>query len=184
MAIVTVTQEMRTRCFNFASNIINGDDQYNRLPATLDVRIERTYVGKLAEYAFLLFLRSNHINYPENDMFEIYAGAENTDDCDFITSSRETIDIKCASKPNHSRIMVPIDQFNNIPKDFYVGIKLNSRLNDNGLIITDSITQAQIYGYCTYVSLQRQQTRNFGEGPCKSEFLSNLQNIDTLIERF
>ncbi|MFW6015672.1 MAG: hypothetical protein ACOCRK_04485 [bacterium] len=184
MQIVNINQEVIKRCYDFANEIINTNNQYNRLPATIDRRIERTFVGKLAEYSFLLFLKEEGINYPEGDMFQIFNGQENVDNYDFITNNGNAVDIKSASKPNHRRIMVPIDQFNNIPKDYYVGIKLNTEVTDDDKIIINSIQSARIYGYCTYQSLQQTHTRSFGEGPCKHMYLNRLHNIYDLIRMF
>ena len=184
MPTVNISNKMIRRCFNFSERIIIGNNQYNRLPTTINKRIERTFVGKLAEYAFLNYLHSINIQYDEGDMFTIYEGQENTDGFDFITSNGETIDIKSASKPFHSKIMVPIDQFIGSPKDFYVGVKLNSEINDNGLIISETITLATIHGYCTYKMLQNRNPRNFGEGLCRYSELNDLNNIDYLIDKF
>ncbi|MCK8826338.1 hypothetical protein MWH25_01070 [Natroniella acetigena] len=102
MPTVEITSEMRERCYNFAVNIIEGDNQHDRLPATIKTRIERTFVGKLAEYAFLHYLRGRGINYPEGDMFTIHEGPENADDYDFKTNNGRTVDTKSASKPFHT----------------------------------------------------------------------------------
>ena len=64
-------------------------------------------------------------------MFDIYEGQANIDEFDFVTLDRRTIDIKTAVFSNHTRLVVPLDQLLNIPKDFYVGIKLTINLDDN-----------------------------------------------------
>lgn len=184
MINVNITQEMIERCYRFSSQIILEDNQYDRLPATLDVRIERTFVGKLAEYVFLNYLRSEGIDYNESDMFEIFEGQKNVDGYDFQTKNGRTVDIKSASKPFHTRIMVPIDQFDNIPKNYYVGIKIHSELSADGLININSIHSATIYGYCEYTYLKRFDTSNFGEGPCKAIQLNKLMDIERLVKMF
>lgn len=181
MKIVQITSEMRDRCLNFSEKIIDGNDQFNRLNNTVPIRIERTFVGKLAELVFLEYLNLNGLNIEENDMFEVYEGQTAVDNADFFTSNRDTIDVKCASKPFHQKIMVPIDQFENIPKDYYVGIKLNSRLANDNTIIIDSITEGKIYGFCTYNDLANSPTGNFGEGPCKYRNLNMLYPIEKLL---
>lgn len=184
MVQVEITREMIERCYNFSADIILGGNQYNRLPAIVDVRIERTFVGKLAEYVFLNYMRNRGINYDEGDMFEIFEGQQNVDGYDFETTNGSTVDIKSASKPFHSRIMIPIDQFENIPKDYYVGIKIHTELSQNGLIKIDSIKNATIYGYCEYEYLERFDTENYGEGPCKAIKLNRLMNIESLVRMF
>ena len=184
MINVNITQEMIEKCYRFSSQIILGDNQYDRLPATLYERIERTFVGKLAEYVFLNYLRSRGIYYNEGDMFQIFEGQQNVDGYDFRTRNGRTVDIKSASKPFHKRIMIPIDQFNNIPKDYYVGIKIHSELSADGLININSIHSATIYGYCEYTYLERFTTSNFGEGPCKAIQLNKLMDIERLVRMF
>lgn len=185
MLVVKITPAMRERAFNFASQIIRDGNQYNRLPTSIKKRIERTFVGKLAEYVFLIYLRRQGINYPEGDMFTIYPGERNVDGYDFITNNSETVDIKSAYKNYHRRIMVPIDQFENIPKNYYVGIKfVNTDLSNNGLVLRDSINQARIYGFCTYDVLRKRPTEDYGEGLCKAIELDKLDNIDVLVNMF
>lgn len=206
MINVNITQEMIEKCYRFSSQIILGDNQFDRLPATLDVRVERTFVGKLAEYVFLNYLRSEGIYYDEGDMFEIFEGQQNVDGYDFKTKDGEKIDIKSASRTDHHMIMAPIDQFIRMPKDYYVGIKINTGVNKDTPIPIDNIKTATIYGYCTYKYLAGKPTKNYtpkenreqrefidpntGEivrfttGDCKFAQLQRLLDIQTLIKRF
>ena len=61
---VYITPDMKERAWNFAEEIITGNNQYNRiLPDEIKgneelsnlIRIQRTYVGKLAECVFTIF---------------------------------------------------------------------------------------------------------------------------------
>lgn len=186
MIRVPINQEMIEDCFNFASSIILGNDQYNRIPSTTERRIERTFVGKLAELCFLNFLNGKQKNYPQGTMFTIFPGQTNTDGYDFITRDDEsTVDVKSASKPFHSRIMVPIDQFRSVPKDYYVGVRINSKIDkkNNDKILIHTIKNADIFGYCTYQDLDNMPTQNFGY-PCKAIDLNKLRNIYTLLNKF
>ena len=72
-------------------------------------------------------LKKNNINYEQGSMFEIFEGKSNVDTYDFKTNTNELVDIKVASKPFHSRIMIPLDQFE--LKNFYVGIKRKIRFS-------------------------------------------------------
>lgn len=181
---VPITSEMIERSYNFASEIILGDNQYDRLPTTVNRRIERTFIGKLSELVFYNYIHSRGINYDIGDMFEIYDGQENVDGYDFITRDGITIDVKSASRTDHYMIMVPIDQFENIPKDYYVGVKINTGVTRSEDIQIDDITTATIYGYCDYNYLDNRDIRNYGEGPCKSAQLERLLDIENLISRF
>jgi len=171
---------MRKRSLSFAKQLINTNNQYNRLKNSIKKRVERTFVGKLAEMTFLKYLKRLGIIYPEGDMFEIFNGQKNVDSFDFETNNNETIDIKSASKPFHKRIMVPIDQFKNIPKDYYVGIKLKTKIKNNFIKI-NSINTANIYGYCSYDKLEKRETQNFGEYKCKAINLDQLNDINDLL---
>jgi hypothetical protein len=181
--LVKVTKDDIKKCLNFSFEIINTENQYNRFNKTTNTQIERTFVGKLGEYIFLKYLNLNNIKYLEGDMFKIFEGKENVDEFDFITKENRKVEIKVASKPFHKRIMVPIDQFQ-MKKDFYVGIKLNSKLDKNDNILKESITEAEIYGFIERNVLDKTTTKNFGEGYCKSIELNRLKNIKELILKF
>lgn len=184
MQTVEVTKRDIEICLNFSSEIIDTQNQFNRFSKSTNIQKERTFVGKLGEYIFLKYLNSSEsITYPEGDMFTIFEGKENVDEFDFVTKDNKKVEIKVASKPFHKRIMVPIDQFQ-MKKDFYVGIKLNSKLDNNGNIIKESISKAEIYGFIERDILEKTRSKNFGEGYCKSIELSKLKNIKDLIVKF
>ena len=171
------------KCYDFSKSIIENGNQYNRFQKSAEMQIERTFVGMLGEYIFLLYLRSMRIPYPLTEMFRIYQGTSNVDSYDFVTDTKETIDIKVASKSYHRRIMVPVDQFK-LKKDFYVGIKINFKLGANKAIDIRSANTAYIYGYATRETLENTEVANFGEGLCRHYPLEKLQSIDKLLDKF
>ena len=177
MIHLIVSQQQKDRCYEFATEIIEGENQFNRFRQTSSIQIQRTYIGKLAELLFREYLESRGIDIPIGDMFTIFPGQENVDGYDFLLPNGEVIDIKTASKSFHSRIMVPIDQFAS-RKDYYVGIKLNFHSN---VFNYNNIDSADIYGYVTRETMERQPTQNFGEGFCKSYLLDRLIDIEPLI---
>lgn len=179
----TINIEEKERCYEFARQIITGGNQFNRFNQNDNTQINRTYVGKLAEYVFLKFLHEQGIKYDEGDMFEIFEGQENADTYDFVTPLKKTIDIKTASLPFHSRIMVPISQFH-LRKDFYVGIKLNFLETKGSTIDPMKINDCEICGYVDRLVLENQPTQFFGEGDCKAYPLTKLKPIETLIKYF
>lgn len=203
---VEVTEDMIEKCYSFASKIILGDNQYDRLPATIDKRIERTFAGKLAELAFHKYLTEQGKEVPLGDMFKIFEGQNKTDGCDFRTKDGKTIDVKSASRIDHYMIMVPIDQFESIPKDYYVGVKINTGVTKDKDIPVDAIKTATIYGYCEYEYLRKKETKNYlpkdsrdkkskliestgeileyEEGDCKPAQLARLWDIKKLINEF
>ena len=194
MTTINITQEMRNRAYDFSTDIIMQDNQYDRMhPANVRdinerniIRINRTYVGKLAELCFNEFLIANNIIVNIDDMFVIFEGQENVDDFDFCLPNGSSIDIKAAVFNNHRNLVVPIDQFINTPKSYYVGIKFECPINGNDyrLINRDTFTRSVIRGFCTYDELRNRRTINVGEFDCKAIPLDNLNNIRRLIAMF
>ena len=91
----------------FAKN--SQQETYGRLPATSEEEVERIFVGKLGEVALAKFLKAQ--------------GTKNVDAQGFLTADGKRIDVKSAHQSFHTRILGPADQFQNQPKDFYVGIR-------------------------------------------------------------
>jgi hypothetical protein len=182
MIVRKITIEEKTRSLNFAKEIILGGNQYDRFNQSITKQIERTYIGKLAEYVFLHFLHSRNILIEEGEMFEVFQGAENVDNFDFLLPNGQSIDIKTASMPFHTRIMIPIDQFR-LKKDFYVGVKLNFFNSDSCLDLT-SLETANICGFIDRFTLENRPVEFFGEGNCKAFKLVDLLDIDELIKMY
>lgn len=190
--VIEIDEDMRERCWEFAQTIINTNNQFDRmLPDNITneeegilIRIQRTYVGKLAEYAFYKCLVELGKEVELGDMFTIYEGQENVDSYDFITRNQETVDVKAAFRENHRNLVVNIRQLDRISKNYYVGIKLNATDYDRNLINPDSITRAEICGYCEERYLVNKNTVFLGEDNCKAIRLDCLMGIDRLIDRF
>lgn len=194
MCYINITNQMKEQALQFATDIINSNNQYSRLlpdfalnNTTLQQRIEiqRTYVGKLGELAFLSHLNANNI-YPDiNDMFAIYQGQNNTDGFDFEINGY-SIDVKTGFRTIHSRLLINMEQFTRIPKNYYVAVHLNGVDIDhrNKLIDLNGITQATIKGYADYNYLNtRCPIRNFGEGDAKYIAYNRLLGIDRLLNQ-
>ena len=181
---------MIDKSLEFSTQIINTDNQYDRLPATTKARIQRTCAGKIGELAFLELLKEKEKNIDvekiEKEMFEIYEGQNEVDSYDFITKTGETIDIKAGFRDIHKRVMVNQDQLNKNHKDYYVGVKLNGKDTDfkNKLIDIYSITEAKILGYVEYKFLMKMELKNYGEGMARAIFYNQLMGIDKLLEKF
>lgn len=134
---VSVSEEMKRAALDFAQRIITTDNQYSRLlPASVrrsrdagmqqKVEIQRTYMGKLGELVFLHFLEENHKAVRTDGMFEVFDGQANVDSFDFQTADGRSVDVKTGFCSNHQRLLVNVEQFNNIPKDFYVAVKIDA----------------------------------------------------------
>lgn len=131
---IEISREMKEKCYYFAAAIVLSKNQFKRLPnEDIIDRIERTFAGKLGEYAFLNYLEreklieENEKNEILDEMFRIYDGESNVDSYDFKTKKNKKIDVKTAYKPFHSLLVVNKDQFEDKDKqkDYYVGVKLN-----------------------------------------------------------
>lgn len=194
---INVTKEMRDIAEEFAEKIITENNQYVRLLPSVarnnqnneyakKLEIQRTYVGKLGELVFGELLKEKGKSFDDDGMFEIYSGQSNVDNFDFITRDNETVDIKTGFLSNHKRLLVNEDQFSNIPKDYYVGVKLNCQYEDSKakLIQLDSVVSAEILGYVEYSFLKRIDPVDFGEGLARSCFYNRLLGIDKLINKF
>ena len=90
----------------------------------------RIFVGKLGEYRFIKWLCEKKIisqktfeNYKKQAL-SIYYGPQNVDNFDLKVKNWK-IDIKTAPEPTHNYLIVPMDQWNNQPKDIYIGLKIN-----------------------------------------------------------
>lgn len=192
---VLVSQEMRNTALDFAQKIITTNNQYSRLlphqvrgNASLQqqLEIQRTYIGKLGEIIFLRFLQSKGKNVDVKDMFQVFEGQSNVDSFDFETKDGKTVDIKAGFRKIHTRLLVNIEQFQNIPKDFYVAVLFNSAETDSNskLIDLNSVTTCVIKGYASWHDLNSADVRNFGEGPAKFISYNALKGIDDIINKF
>lgn len=191
---VEVTEDMKEICWEFSERIISGGNQFDRLHPSWTsnkeeqklIRIQRTYAGKIGELCFLILLAYKNKKVDYSDMFKIYVGPSNTDSYDFKTTNEKTIDIKTAFRSFHTNLVVNSKQLEKIPKDFYVGVKLNAKdAKSNEKIIDDSsINEAIIYGYADLKYLMRLATENLGEGDCTKVNLGRLMNIDKLTDNF
>lgn len=195
---VEITPDMRQTALNFATKIILGGNQYSRmlpnqvrnsndLETKQKIEIQRTYVGKLGEMVFSKLLEAMGRKHSVGNMFTIFPGETNVDDFDFINQTGETVDIKTGFRPFHSRLMVNLDQFNNIPKDYYVGVKLNAQDVDAEIKLVDweNITLGTVQGYAEHIYMKNNvKTDNFGEGDAKALSYSQLMGIDLLLSKF
>lgn len=195
---VDITADMRNQCLKFAKEIILSDNQYSRLlPSEIKnsgdislqqkIEVQRTYLGKLGELVFLTFLSILDKQVDSNGMFDVYVGQNNVDGYDFVTKKNNTVDVKTGFRDNHKRLLINCEQFNNIPKDYYVAVKLNAKDVDSKLTLVDwdDITSGTIIGYAEYSYLKNYARINdFGEGNAKCIEYSRLLGINRLLKEF
>ena len=80
------------------------------------------------------------------------------------------MDIKAAFRPNHKMLVVNCQQLNRIPKDYYVGVKLNA--NDRKLIEHLYFLDMPLRQYCKKYNLNYSASLKR-----KKEILSKLSYI-------
>lgn len=193
---ISLSDEDLDRCYRFSREIIERNDQYVRmLPPGLTkeqeeiVRIQRTMAGKAAEMAFYRFLERYGL-YAGNldEIFAIFPGQTNVDDHDFLTVDKRRVDVKVAMLSFHTRLLVPEDQFRNIPKDFYVGVKMHTPAYVDKYYFKpfprESFQDMEICGYATYAQLKLLPVNNFGEFPCRALPLNELCDPNDLLPLF
>lgn len=183
---VNVTPDMRQQALGFAENIILGNNQFDRLPNEVAVRIQRTCVGKLGELVFAQILLDRGRNVDFEPMFAIFEGQNNVDGFDFETNNNQTVDIKTGFRANHRLLMVNEQQLRQ-PKGYYVGIKLNAVDPDlsERVINLETIDTATVYGYVTHNDLvNANPSRNFGEGYASWLRYTDLRDINELLNQF
>lgn len=192
---VNVDNEMKERALSFAKAIILSDNQYSRLlPSNIrtskdisiqqKIEIQRTYMGKLGELSFAKLLSEIGKKVDTKGMFEIYEGQTNVDEFDFTTREGKSIDIKTGFRKIHKRLLINVEQFNNIPKDYYVAVKLNAfDIDPKGKLVNwDNITISTIYGYAEHWYIKRYaEIYDFGEGDARWLMYNKLMGIDKLI---
>lgn len=195
---VSINDAMKRDALDFARKIILSNNQYSRLlPAEIHgssdvsaqqkIEIQRTYMGKLGELAFLKLLKKKGKIVNTTGMFEIYEGQENVDSFDFITPCDHSIDVKTGFRSIHTRLLVNTEQFDGDPKDFYVAVKIEANDVDpkKKLVDWDDISTARILGYADYKYMKHHAgIWDFGEGPARWLYYNRLMGIDRLIDLF
>lgn len=196
--LVDITEEMKEKALTFAKDIILTDNQYSRmLPSEVresndvtlqnKIEIQRTYMGKLGEQVFLKYLTENDKTVSTKGMFEVYEGQENVDHFDFITKMGNSVDVKTGFREIHKRLLVNTQQFDRIPKDYYVAVKIDAEDIDaeQKLVDWEHISTATIWGYAEHSYMQRcAGIEDFGEGPARWLYYNKLLGIDRLLGEF
>ncbi|WP_310604216.1 hypothetical protein [Anaerosporobacter sp.] len=195
---VAIDQHMRNIALDFAKRIILSDNQYSRL-LPIEVRnskdvsiqhkieIQRTFMGKLGEMAFLKLLQEKNKEVNIDGMFEVFEGQGNVDSFDFQTSTGFYVDVKTGFRNIHKRLLINVDQFDNIPKDFYVAVKVDALDTDSRLKLVDwdDISTAKIIGYADYSYIKKNASvYDFGEGQARWLYYEKLMGIDRLLSMF
>jgi len=98
-----------------------------------------------------------------------------------------SIDIKTGFREIHRRLLVNTEQFYNIPKDFYIAVKVDAIDVDprKKLVDWNNVSTVKIIGYADYAYMNRYAgISDFGEGSAKWLFYNRLMGIDKLLSMF
>ena len=145
---------------------------YNRRGVNRQEQERDIKVGKLGEIAFAKYLAENGKAVKgTDDMFTIWHSTHMVDKLDFETREGKSIDVKTASKNYQKRILVPVDQFQKLPKDYYVGVR-----------IAEDERDAFIKGYTTREEIQAAgKFEGAWSYPAYGKLFSELTPIDCLL---
>lgn len=145
---IDIDSDMRQTALKFAKDIILSGNQYSRLlPEQVrnsndvsmqkKIEIQRTYIGKLGELVFVKFLEESGKAVNTDGMLEVYEGQDNVDPYDFMTLRGHSVDVKTGFRNIHTRLLVNVEQFYNIPKDYYAAVKIEAADTDSGQKLVD-----------------------------------------------
>ena len=125
-----------------------------------DEQKRRIRIGWLGRIAFCRFLeQEGYVVSEVGDKLTVRDG--------------KTVSVKTASRPYHSRIIVPQREFLSKIRDYYVGVS-----------ISNGETLAEIKGYATRADLETVGVYDRGEGPGFEQLLMHLRPIKKLLEQF
>ena len=164
-----LNKEDAKKCFYFAQNIVLQNNQHERIEEPNEIRIFRTFLGKIGE----LYIHKQH-HYIKNgtldnftyshDMFDIYEGTKNVDITDFYYKNK-TVDIKTIWANNHKNIIIPIDQK---IKDYYIGVKIITKQQWN----SDDFN----YKYTNIQTIKENITKVYNKGISNLEIIGFVDN--------
>jgi len=127
---------------------------------------ERYYAGYLGEWAFNEFLIKNKIK----DKVRWDREADGIADKGDFFFGAKVVDVKTASKSYFTKLMIPLTQFMNSKKDYYVATRIDG----------EEIT---IMGYATGDDMARAKISDFGIGATKYIPFDKLRKMDGLIRQ-
>ena len=171
--IISFTQEELDQAAEFARQ--SAPHTHNRRAVSSSTQERDNRIGKLGELAFARFLQQNGKRTAgSEDMLTVWNSIYEVDKTDFQTDDGRTIDIKTASRNFHRRILVPHDQFENQPKDFYVGVRID-----------ENSRTAEIIGFISWQEMKTDgpQSRSGYTYPAYDCPLSDLHPIETLLRK-
>ncbi len=183
-------------------------ERTERSKESAETHLWRIFSGKVGELLFLKYI-GDHLKVDleehERRSLSIFWGKENVDSCDLEIAGK-LIDIKTLPEPHHRFLIVPEDQYNNQPKEYYVCVRLIHRLSfqdkrrlfkrtcvdiytlfqnpDRAVIPT---LKGEILGFISHSSYKWKRVRDRDgicpEKPCYRVGVNELEVIEGLIRR-
>ena len=146
---------------------------YNRRGVSREEQERDVRVGKLGEIALAVYLSGNGkaLKGAQN-MFTVWKDTTVVDKLDFETKDGKKVDVKTVSRDYQKRILVPSDQLDYQPKDYYVGVR-----------ITEDERWAIVAGYATAAAVKAAGLfYGARDHPAYGKLFSELLPIEDLLE--
>jgi len=132
LIVININQEDLINAFWFA--VASATQTYRRMVKSKGnniFHIYRIFIGKIGELTFLRWLSEeqkilslNELNNHIQQSLSIFWGEYNVDNYDIIIKNKK-IDVKTVPNDKYQWLIVPIDQWENQVKDYYVVIATN-----------------------------------------------------------
>lgn len=162
MVIVGIEDWMREEAKDYAEK---SHDYTSRGHDFHDGGSKYMYLGKLGEKAFKKLLLENGIPFIED-----HTGPDQADEYDFLVKGYK-IDVKTRTQSFHTRTLEMVEQFNERPKDVYVGTYYNA--------VKD---QMEFYGYIRADELKRlYPPENHGYGLNYFAYDKDMKPVEDLL---
>lgn len=171
--LLQITVENKKLAKAFMEEYKRGSYGKNVLGVTEEKFYEFIYYGKLGELVFRDYLNSNEVQFECKDILKPYPGPYKREGSDFrLLLTNETVDVKTVEGQYKTRLLVREDQFSAKQHDVYVGQRIG--------IDPDTL---ECWGYVTGRELTDIEPDNFGYGPCRHLYLSDLYSIEEFIAK-
>lgn len=151
-------------------------DTVDRRGVGKEQQIRDIRVGKLGEYGLFLWFIENNLPAYGFQYFLVRNHGDLTTG-DFTTRDNKKIDVKTASLDYHRKILIPYDQFDKMPKDLYVGVRVNDK-------IAEKRAELEVIGYATHAQIKLNGINSSQQFPAYWEWLNKLRPMDEFAKQY
>jgi hypothetical protein len=181
---VEITNDLIEKAKDFA--IKKQKSIYKRLgEKKKEEQHQHLFIGKLTELIGQEGLKSTKIPHYCPDKLKIVEEEFYKDVADCIifpnTHKQMTADFKSAWQKFHTRILVPVDQYNNQRKDIYIGIKLHCTDTEPIPTFPNFEKKAEIHGWVKREELHEPDESSSRKFPAYWAYLAELRQLDELL---